>query len=352
MSSSVRCVLAALVFAIACTPEQVAGPAQQGLEVRTARPSASAWVAQEIGVPTGDGSSEPLGVNDFGHVVGRSFPASGPAAFHAFLQVGSTMTVLSDSGSAMAISSGSPIYITGSDYSPGYDDIARWAYDPSTGTTTQAFLGAGGAGRDINDAGTIVGTSGTRAVVWPLGADPTFIDAPAGFTHAQGRGINNAGHLSLTFQGVTPRGFLKIGSTMIELIPGPGHTMSFSGDVSEPVNGIVYVAGISAGNVETDYHLARWKVDVGAGTVVSVEVRGEVGEGGGVSNAGAVAGQKEGKQSSTAFVWSLTTTTSLKATKGGTNTEAVDMSANGRYVIGTATYSLRRRGLLWVNQSP
>ena len=343
--------VATLMLATACAPETVVEPATPDLSIRAAKPTSPGYVAQKIAPYPGDAAVTPKGVNDLGHVVGISYPAApvGPIGAHAFIRIGSTMHLLSTGASASAVSSGSPVYVAGDDYTSGENRITRWTFNPSTLSTSQETLDLPAVARDINDGGAIVGTSFPQAVVWPLGGDPELISAPAGFDRATGRGINNAGHVSVTFHGTASRGFLRVGTTMIELPPATGHTMSFSGDVSEPVNGIVYVTGVSASNVETGYHLARWKVDITTGTVLSVEARREISEGGGVSDAGWVAGQNEGTKAS-AFVWTLNGTLALKPTKGGQDAQADDMSANGRYVVGDARYGVSIGALLWTYQ--
>ena len=344
----------AITSASACTQtESITDP---GLQISAARPvSGPSYTAQEIGFLAGDISSIPTGVNDLGYVVGVSFPPAdaNPWNQHAFLRAGNSMVALSMSGSANAISGGSPIYVAGVVH--GFSEApARWTYTPSTGTVAEEIVGADGEGIDINDAGLMIGTTeprteARRATLWPVGGSPVTIAPTGGYTRSRGRGINNAGYAAVTFSGggIPARGFLLIDGDLVELTPAAGHTMSFAGDVSEPVDGFVYVSGISAADTVNDYHLARWTIDVANRAVTSVEARKEVSEGRGASNDGVIPGQIEGKSSSSAIAWTLTGTIALKPTKGGSAAEAYGISASGQYIVGSAVYRLASRGLLW-----
>lgn len=345
--------LIAITSASGCTrTESITDP---GLQISAARPvSGPGYTAQEVGVLPGHVRSDAFGVNDLGYVVGQSLPpaSADPWSPHAFILAGNTMTELSERGRAVAVSGGSPVYIGGVDFTGGNNPV-RWTFDPATGNVSEEIVGAGGEVEDINDAGLMIGTtaSGTearRATLWPVGGSPVTIDPTGGYTRSTGRGINNVGYVTVTFGGGDnpARGFLVIDGAFIELTPAAGHTMSFAGDVSEPVDGIVYVSGISAADTLDDYHLARWTVDV-SNRVVSVVARKEVSEGRGASDGGVIPGQIEGKSSSSAIAWTLTGTIALKPTKGGSAAEANGISANGQYIVGSAIYKLASRGLLW-----
>jgi uncharacterized membrane protein len=349
--------LAVITIASASACTQTESITDPGLQISAARPvSGPGYVAQEVGFLPGHVRSAAYGVNDLGYVVGESLPpaSADPWHPHAFILAGNAMTALSERGRAVAVSGGSPVYVAGVDFTGG-NNPARWTFDPVTGNVSEEIVGAGGEGVDINDAGLMIGitaprTEASRATLWPVGQSPVTISPTGGYTRSTGRGINNAGYAAVTFSGGgnPARGFLVIdGGSPIELPPAAGHTMSFAGDVSEPVDGLVYVSGISAADTLDDYHLARWTVDVANRVVTSVVARKEVSEGRGASDEGVVPGQIEGKSSSSAIAWTLTGTIALKPTKGGSAAQANDISANGQYIAGSAIYKLARRGLLW-----
>ena len=314
-----------------------------GLEVMAARASSGpSYSPQEIGFLEGhDGSA----VN--GYIVGWSYPsAGGPTAARAFIRTGSTMSVLG-TGNAMAVSNGSPVYVAGQDWSTGDTRIARWTFDPTTGAVTEEIVEELGVVADINNAGTMIGTTGGVATLVSLDGVVSTVPPSSGFESSTGKGVNNAGHAGVTFRAEFSRAQLLVDGTLIELPPAGGHTMSFAGKVSDPVGGFVYVSGVSASNVDTDYHLTRWKVDVANKIVVNAEVRREVSEGSGVSSDGTIPAMIEGKSSPTAAAWTLSSTIALKPTKGGSAPQTAGISPNGRYIVGSGIYKLRSRALLW-----
>ena len=319
-----------------------------GLEVMAARASSGpSYSPQEIGFLEGHDGSAVNDVNDAGYIVGWSYPsAGGPTAARAFIRTGSTMSVLG-TGNAMAVSNGSPVYVAGQDWSTGDTRIARWTFDPTTGAVTEEIVEELGVVADINNAGTMIGTTGGVATLVSLDGVVSTVPPSSGFESSTGKGVNNAGHAGVTFRAEFSRAQLLVDGTLIELPPAGGHTMSFAGKVSDPVGGFVYVSGVSASNVDTDYHLTRWKVDVANKIVVNAEVRREVSEGSGVSSDGTIPAMIEGKSSPTAAAWTLSSTIALKPTKGGSAPQTAGISPNGRYIVGSGIYKLRSRALLW-----
>jgi uncharacterized membrane protein len=345
-------ILSIIALAGCDAPASVSDP---GLEIAAARAvSGPSYSAQEVGFLPGHSRSSAMDVNDLGYTVGISYPASGgPSTARAFIKTGSTMSVLG-TGLALAVSDGSPVYVAGREFSGPNDRVARWTFDPVTRGVTEEIIEELANVSDINSGGTIIGTTvpwgmtnGVATIV-PLSGSAWTIPATSGYTGSTARGINDAGHVSVTFHGTPSRAHLLVDGTLIELPPADGHTMSFGGEVSEPAGGFVYASGVSAANVENDYHLARWKVDLANKVVVSVEARREVSEGRGVANDGTVPGMIESRGSSSAVAWTLSGTIALKPTKGGGSTFTENISANGRYIAGSAIYKGgQERGLIW-----
>lgn len=348
---SLKHALALILVISACAPDDIVQSSADDIRPSEARNvSGPTYTAIEIAPLSGDVQTVANGVNDLGYVVGNSYPPNSQQPWypHAFIRTGSGMTTLSATGTALAVAGATTVYVAGQDFSGASDRPVRWTFDPANGSSSQEIVDVAGTPRDINSAGTIIGTTGNNATLWPLGGSPVSIPPASGYDRATGRGINDAGYMTVTFHGSSSRGYALIDGISIELPPASGHTMTFAGDISEPVNGIVYVSGVSAANVETDYHLARWKIDLATHSVLSTEAISQVSEGRGVSNGGTAPGQIEGRQTASTIAWTLNGTVALKPTKGGSNPNANGISANGRYIVGDAFYKgFSTRGLLW-----
>ena len=343
--------LITVTVTLACT--QADSVTDPQFEVSAARPvGGPVYVAQEVGFLPGDVQSEALGVNDLGYVVGTSYPASSVTPWnpHAFLRAGNTMIPLSMSGSARAVSNGTLIYIGGDVYSTTTQP-ARWTYDPSTGSVTEQIVGSSGSVEDINDLGTMIGNSAGDVTLWFLDGLMLTFPPVSGFTSCRGKGINNDGDYTMSCSGNSTRGIVSVGNQLFELPPAPGHSLTFAGEISDRLFNHIYVSGVSAGNVDNDYHLARWEIDLSTGTIRSVEALSQVSEGRGVTTFGVVPGQTENKGKSSGIAWTLDGTIDLKPTKGGSLVTAQDISGSAEFIVGSAAYKgFTSRALLWTLQ--
>jgi hypothetical protein len=328
------------------------------LEISAARPTSTRYVAEEVGALPGDVHAFANGVNDLGYVVGISEPqpTGSFVPYHAFLKTGSTMTMISNAGRAEAVSNTYPLYIVGADTHTGTDLPARWTIATAGASPTVEVFGTSfGDAVDVNDAGVAIGTAQQRARVWAVDGSEEVIEPTGAYDRTSGRGINNSGHICVGFydEEGDDRAFLRVDGTWIELPPSGSYPSSYASDLSNPVNGIVYVSGVSADGVtNTDYHLTRWTVNVTTKQLINTERKKEISEGHGVSDAGALGGQAEKNSTSSGFLWTLTDAIGLKPTRGGSSPQITDVSPNGLYITGNAAYGLQFRGVLWVLQSP
>ncbi len=237
-SSRFAVAIIASLSIMACTQsESITEP---GLQIAAARPvSGPVYVAQEVGFLPGDVRSTAYGVNDLGYVVGMSLPPNSANPWHprAFLRAGSNMVELSARGFGKAVSGGSIVYVAGESFLE--ENIpTRWTYDPATGSVTEEILATSGRVSDVNDAGTVIGASAGRVTLWEVGGNTISIPPVSGFTSCRGKGINNAGHYTMSCSGNSMTAFLIANGNTIELIPAPGHTMSFAGAVSERIGNL------------------------------------------------------------------------------------------------------------------
>jgi hypothetical protein len=236
----------------------------------------------------------------------------------------------------------------------------RWTVDLGTRTATGTSLSTDiGYANGVNDDGTAVGNSGSDAVIWYLdGTTKTIAPPEATFTRGLGRDINNTGQSVFNFTGLSyTRAYFRTadGTMMIQLPPLPGDVSTFGRRVSEVsgTNGnTVYVAGTSFLN-DRSFHAMRWTIDLNTNTIVNPpESRSETSSSSDVSTGGSMSGSLTGRQQSTPFLWRLSALLALNPPKGGGSADASGISDNGMYLVGQASFHLRRRAVLWTFLAP
>lgn len=320
---------------------------------------AAAYTSLDIGAQLGNYSSDAKGVNDAGDVAGSRCCGSGSGAF---ARVAGTVTSLGGEGSAaLAISNGTPLYVAG--YAGSPSQPVRWSVGQSVEATYLPLLAdeTFGAARGVNDLADAVGNAGIRAAIWSGAGVRTSVPTPDGYVRGEGRGINNAGHAVFVFfaagsEGGVARGYLRLASgDLIELPPESGDVTTYANDISEVVDGAVYVAGTSRTSPYA-FRSVRWTVDVTTGQILTTAVRAEMSHGLAVSNVGAVAGFLETNAMHTprfdAYLWRGTQLLKLNPPGGGKNGRAWAASQSGQFVAGEAVFGVSRHAVLWTILSP
>ena len=320
-------------------------------------PSATAaYTVLDVGGLLPGTSSQAQGVNDAGDVVGFYNDGSALRAFA--LVAGAPITLGGGPASAWGMSNGSPAFVAGS--AGGLP--VRWSLaDPSQPTSLPLLVGeTGGSADAVNDAGDAVGAVGQNAAMWLADGTRIPIATPAGYARGEGRGIDN-GRLAIfqftvaggNSESADGRAYLRLASgAMIELLPDGSDVTSYANDVSEVVNGVVYIAG-STRSSALESRAVRWTVDAATGAIVATDVLPTIGGHGlGVSDAGGIAGFIMNDRSSRedAFLWRGTNVLKLAPPKGTNNAEAWALSPSGRYVAGFARSG--SRALRWTIAAP
>ncbi|HZE08246.1 MAG TPA: hypothetical protein VE110_05760, partial [Gemmatimonadaceae bacterium] len=145
--------------------------------------------------------------------------------------------------------------------------------------------------------------------------------------------------------------YLRIADgTWIELPPFPGDVSTYGRRVSERSGNTVYVAGTSFLN-DKSFHAMRWTIDLSSNTIVKTEHRSETSSSSDVSTGGSMSGSV-GTQNKTPFLWRLSGLLTLSPPKGGGSADASGISDNGVYLVGQASFRLRRRAVLWTLSTP
>jgi len=325
---------------------------------QVATASAAAYTSVDIGALLGNYSSKANGVNDAGDVAGWSCCGSGSGAF---ARVAGVVRLLAGDGSAaLAISNGAPRYVVG--YSGSPSKPVRWTIGNPTQATFLSLLTdeRSGAARGVNDAGAAVGNAGARAAMWSAAGTRTSLPAPAGFARGEGRGINNADHAVFVFfvagsDWNGARAYLRLASgSLVALPPQSGDVASYANDISEVVDGAIYIAGTTRTSQDV-FRSVRWKVNVATGVILQTTLRSEMSHALAVGNAGGTAGYLEENVRSLryiAYLWRGTEFLTLNPPKGGKDGRALAASPNGRFVAGETVVALTPHAVLWTIGSP
>ena len=349
--------------AIACSaPDSVNSPkALADVQLEAARPTNPGYTVVELATFPGDLESFAVDVNDAGAVVGYGVGNStGPTLARGFVRTATSLIPLSEAtmwSRGLAISNSSPLYVAGDYAYDANSHPALWTVDAGTGAASVVWQSNGfGYANGVNDEGASVGVSGFDAVMWDAVGNATVI-APPGtntFTSGLGRDINNTGEGVFNFSGPSyDRTYLRTrdGAMMIELPPLPGDVSTYGRRVSEVSGTTVYVAGTSFLN-DKSFHAMRWTIDLNTNSIVNAESRPETSSSSDVSTGGSMSGSLTGRQHNTPFLWRLTGLLTLNPPKGGGTADASGISDNGTYLVGQASFRLRRRAVLWTFASP
>jgi hypothetical protein len=355
---SVR-ILLPLALAACSSPEQLVTPDVESLTVSNAKAApTSAYTPADLGVFPGDHEAYAWAVNNSGNVVVQSIyypPNGGPGVGRWYVKTGSSIWSL-DSGIIRAISGGSPTYVMTSvprgllhTFSTAGGFSAPLLLDPINEHTGNA--------RAVNDLGVSAGAVGwydgtqgrNEAAIWNPDGTGSSIPNPGSYAYGEARDINNSGDAVIEYNGrnvIPDRGYLRTTEgAMIELLPLPGHRSTYARGVSERINGMIYVAGISDDD-NGRYSTIRWAVDVVSGAVTA-----EIGQAQSYSMAmtddGSIVGVISGASTS-GFIWKRgSATTALKTPKGSGNGRVWGVSGDGRYIAGDAKFGSYRRAVLW-----
>lgn len=329
------------IIAGACAGEIPSAAAPSDPALAKGGPNApAAYTLLDVGALLPGSPSEARGVNDAGDVVG--FYVSGSTSYPFALVSGATVTLGGGTGWAVGISNGSPAYVVGHVGVGNFNVPARWSLaDPAQPTLLPLAAGETfGFANGVNDAGVAVGSVNNYAAMWLADGTRIPIAAPAGHGPGEGRGIDNDGLSIFQFEPLSSfsRAFLRLASgAMIELPPDGSDVASFANDLSEVVNGLVYVAG-STRTSGGDSRAVRWTVDATSGAIVATDVRATTGSHGlGASDAGGIAGFTVPRSLiGEAFLWRGTNVLKLGLPKGTRDARAWALSRSGQYVAGWA----------------
>ena len=359
---SVLSISVAALFLSACQSEEVTSPLDPSdLTVRAAKATASGYTPIEIPMVAGDLYAYAPLVNNSGHVVVSSTytGSTGQSQGRWFIRSGS-QNFYFEGGPIYDLSNGASTYIgTAASGTDGNFLPALWIFNTSTSFSGPSILdyapGSGGSVHAVGDAGQAAGTVTGGGAIW--NTDGTRIDVanvdPAVFEAILAKDINNTGDALFEMHDNTlnhNRAYLRTSDgTMILLPPLTGHVASRGSEVSEIVNGVLYVAGTSDDR-QGNYRAVRWVVEVATRTLVATHSRSDRSSSSGIADDGTVVGDIAGG-SNTPFVWRTNNTTvTLKAPKGLTSPTAWSISGNGRYISGRAQSGSYGRAVYWVSQ--
>lgn len=356
--ATLACHLFAAGLAAACTPDLPTAAAPVDAAAARGGNGTPAYSSVDVGSLVGNYSSTANDVNDDGDVVGSSCCGVGSGAFAI---VAGVLTPLPGNAfDARAISNGTPRYVAGS----AAGQPVRWSIVNTVSSQPTALQLSGasrGAALGVNDVGAAVGSADAQAAIWNADGNLAVAFLPQGFVSGEGRDINNAGHAVFVFNTSGPvwssgRAYLRLASgALVFLPPLAGDVTSYANDISEVVNGLVYVAGTTRGGPFA-FRSVRWTVDVGTGGIVSTLVRSENSHALGVSTFGATTGfletNAERTPKFTAFLWRGGEFLSLSAPKGGKDGRSWAMSPSGAFIAGDAAFGTTRRAVRWTIHVP
>ncbi|HKH90761.1 MAG TPA: hypothetical protein VKA54_03095 [Gemmatimonadaceae bacterium] len=346
--------VALVALAAACAGDVPSAAVPTDAALAKGGPSAAAYTVLDVGAVLPGTSSEARGVNDVGVVVGFYF--SGSSSYPFALVAGTPVTLGGGSGWALGISNGSPTYVVG--YANSGKPV-RWSLaDPTQATVLPLEAGeTSGIAKGVNDAGDVVGSVGPDAAMWLADGTRIPIATPAGFGRGEGRGINNGGLAIFQFavagaysESADGRAYLRLASgATIELPPDGSDVTTYVNDISEVINGLVYVAGSTRSSALAS-RAVRWTVDAATGGIVATQILATIGGHGlGVSDAGGIAGFFD-EQRIESFLWRGTNVLKLAPPKGTRDARAWAFSRSGRYVAGYAHSA--GRALRWTITTP
>jgi hypothetical protein len=359
---SVLSISFAALLLSACQSEEITSPSSHSdLTVREAKAVASGYTPIVIGTLPGDVESYAPSINNFGHVVVSStyFSSTEPRTGRWFIRAGTQDFILTD-GVPYDLSNGATTYVGGTTSDGTYSKPTVWTFNASTGFSTPAVLdyapGQGGWIQGVGDDGQAVGSAVNGGAVW--NADGTRIDVanvdPSLYEAVVPKDINNTNDaLFEMFDNDRNHNLVYLRTsdgTMIPLPPLAGHVSSRGSEVSEVVNGVVYVAGTSDDR-QGNYRAVRWVVDVATHAIVATHARSDRSSSTGIADDGTVVGDISATGGSTPFVWRTNNTTvTLKAPKGLNSPSAWSISGNGRYISGQAKSGSYGKAVYWVAQ--
>lgn len=345
-----------------CQSDEIASPlADRDLTVRAAKATTSGYTAIEIPMIAGDLYAYAPLVNNSGHVVVSStyIGSTGQSQGRWFIRSGS-QNFFFESGPIYDLSNGATTYIgTTASGTDGYFLPAIWTFNTATSFSGPSILNyapaSGGSVQAVGDAGQAAGTVTGGGAVWNtdgIRTDVANMD-PSVFEAIAAKDINNTGDALFEMHDNNlnhNRAYLRTSDgTMVLLPPLTGHVASRGSEVSEIVNGLLYVAGTSDDR-QGNYRAVRWVVDVATRTLIATHARSDRSSSSGIADDGTVVGDISGG-STTPFVWRTNNTTvTLKAPKGLTSPTAWSISGNGRYVSGRAQSGSYGRAVYWVSQ--
>ena len=344
---------ALLALVGACTGEIPSVAAPTDPELAKGGPTASAqYTALDVGalIP-GSQSSQASGVNDAGDVVGSY--VSGTTAYPFALVSGAAVPLGSGPGIAWGVSNGNPAFVAGS--AAGLP--VRWSLDAPVQVTQLALTG--GSAKGVNSSGATVGILGANAAMWLADGTHVPIASPAGYTRGEGRGINDAGLAVFQFavsasETAVNRAYLRLASgSAIELPPVGSDVTTYANDISEVVNGAVYVAGSSRA-ADLVSRSVRWTVDAQSGVILATDVLPTTASHGlAASDAGGIAGFVDlSSFRFSSYLWRGTNVLTLGPPKGGKDPRAWAMSRSGRYVAGQAYAGTTSQAVRWTITTP
>ena len=342
------CLMAAAVTA--CARHEITAP-DQTLQSREAKVSAPGYAVTELGTLPGDVESLAWAVNNSGYVAVQStyFSSTSPRSARWYIRANGQNTMLNQ-----------VIYGLGDGVTSNVAGVldgttpALWSFSVSSGFSSATPLEtSGGVARAVNIYGDATGVS-ADAMIWK--ADGTKIVIPnvnpAAYAGGVGRDINNSGDVAIQFHDNTApqdhRGYLRTADgTMIELIPLPGHVSTLARGVSEVIDGKIYVAGTSDDR-NGNYRAVRWTVDVSSHAIIAIQSLADRSLSNAMADDGTIAGDIQATSGTTGFVWKLNgTLVTLKTPKGSSSGATSSISANGRYVSGSAKYGSYRKAVFW-----
>jgi hypothetical protein len=304
-------------------------------------PAATGYTVVDVGALLPGSSSQASGANDAGDVVGFYDSGSGSQPFA--LVAGVVVTLGGGPGLAWGMSNGSPAFVAGS--AGGLP--ARWSLaEPAQPTFLSLTAGETYGWADaVNDAGDAVGAVGANAAMWLADGTRIPIATPSPWVKGEGRGIDDDGVAVFQFfagvsQYAEARAYVRLASgALVELPPMESDVTSYANDISEVVNGAVYVAGSTLSSTQVSRSV-RWTVDAATGLILATDVLATTGAHGlAVSDAGGIAGFIENTRSLRfeAYLWRGTSVLKLPPPKGSSNARVWTMSRSGRYLAGQAS---------------